>query len=881
MSTKKLDWTETARGFQHQAPASGSVVGGPLAGASCCLMRIAPLFFTLIALGTSQAIAEPPSAGEIFGHQVLPILETKCLKCHQGDKTKGGLDLSSLVGIMKGGENGAAIVAGSSRESLIYQQVSDQLMPPEGNAPLTYEELQTIVRWIDSSTFPNPDQLAKQAVDSVHDRAKSLWSFQRVVRPDLPSVSNESKIASPVDRFILQKLEANGATFADRADHSVLIRRLSFDLVGYPPSPEELKSASFEALVERLLDSPQYGERWGRHWLDVAGWSESALHLTDAMRPGFWRYRDWVITAFNNDMPYDQFVREQLAGDELIEWRSAEQLDDAMLSKLTATGFLRCTPDATDNQFITQEEKMYFAQQSAVEVATKSLLGLTLNCVRCHDHKYDPITQEEYYGLISVFQPAFDPAKWLPGTVDKYAPGPVRVLPIEGRAQREAFEARMLELRRKNEVNVHWKHVVLPAKYRDRYVREHLKELPSDFHQEAISKALAIDDEQRTTGQSLLISDAFRHFGMEPTELTKHYAEMAVELKDLAGESEKLSKQGLQIGEVLWALWDVSNQPSPTRLLVRGDYKNPSREIPPGVLRALDNPESPWIYPPIEEASSTTGRRRAFAEWVTRPDHPLTTRVMVNRIWQYHFGTGLVATPDDFGTRGAKPTHPELLDWLADEFVKSGWSVKHIHRLILNSTTWQQSSTPRLAPAAQLLYGFPTRRLEAEVIRDSMLRVSGLIDWEMGGPSVGTKKMEDGSYDVNAKDRERYRRSVYLSSRRTAVPTFMVLFDAPQMDTNWPVRHDSAVASQALAMMNHPFVLECSATFADRISKAAPTVEKQIAFAFEEAYSRSPSDDERELFSAYVSRQSDVDSPTAWRTVAHAILASNEFLYVD
>ncbi|MDQ3623930.1 MAG: DUF1549 domain-containing protein, partial [Verrucomicrobiota bacterium] len=342
-------------------------------------MKFAVLPFCFLLAGASagaQAAARP--AGEVFGHQVLPIFQQRCLKCHGEEKTKGGLDLTTLAGALKGGESGDALVPGKSRASLIYQQIVDKEMPPEGEEPITYEELQIIANWIDGSAFPDPATLKAEAGRfGARARARGLWSFQPPVRPALPEVKDAARVRSPVDRFTAAKLAASGRTLSPDADARTLIRRVYFNLVGLPPTPEEIEAFvndarpdAWERLVESLLASPHYGERWGRHWLDVAGWAESSLLISDAVRPGYWRYRDWVIRAFNDDKPYDQFVREQLAGDEMVDWRNADHFDQETIDKLTATGFLRCPPDGTDNQLITQEEKRFAAQQTAVEVAT-------------------------------------------------------------------------------------------------------------------------------------------------------------------------------------------------------------------------------------------------------------------------------------------------------------------------------------------------------------------------------------------------------------------------------------------------------------------------------------------------------------------------------
>ncbi|MDQ3622633.1 MAG: DUF1549 and DUF1553 domain-containing protein, partial [Verrucomicrobiota bacterium] len=522
---------------------------------------------------------------------------------------------------------------------------------------------------------------------------------------------------------------------------------------------------------------------------------------------------------------------------------------------------------------------------------------LTMNCTRCHDHKYDPVTQQEYYELIAMFQPAYDPQKWIPGMVNQFGAGPVRAIPIADRKGREEFQRRMEELGRQNAELSYQKENGIPNKYRDRYIREHLDEVPASFDHGLIEQALTREERQRGKEEKAAVFAVAKHFNLGPERLKKLFPQMIAEQKENQRQQKELAAKGTQVGEVIWALWDVSTNPTPARLLTRGEFKKPAHEVQPGILRALDRAGEPWQPPAPDPSRQTTGRRLAFADWVVHPDHPLTARVMVNRVWQYHFGTGLVATPDDFGTRGAKPSHPELLDWLALEFIESGWSIKHLHRLILNSTTYRQSgkvvndqwsvvtkdALTSGAPTSDALASdaFPRRRLEAEAIRDAMLHVSGLLDRTMFGESIPTEAGGDGSFDLPATHPGRRRRSVYLSTRRTQLPTFLTLFDAPSMDTNWPRRNDSAIAPQALALMNHGFVLECADAFAGRILESRKKTAERIDFAFRLAYGRPPQPDEQELFGTLLAKTGAGDERDAWRTIAHALLASSEFLYVD
>jgi len=660
--------------------------------------------------------------------------------------------------------------------------------------------------------------------------ASTHWSFQTVHRPAVPRFERaRPEIRNPVDAFVAASLGERSGLLRAEADRRTLIRRLYFDLTGLPPSVEEVTAfiadsdpKACEQLIERLLASPHYGERWGRHWLDVAGFAESSMFIGDVPRQGFWRYRDYVIRAFNSDKPFNQFIIEQLAGDELFNWRAAGEFTPEQIDQLAATGFLRCPPDATDNQAITQMDKRYIAQQSAVEVSMKALLGLTINCVRCHDHKFDPIKQEEYYRLVAVFQPAYDPDQWLPGIWSEANAGPLRAIPLLPGAERRGVMAE----------SCGW--------YDER---------------------VKLSKEKHPEGE-------------------KEKAGIKARLDELKARNKEVFK------DVIWAAFDTTTSPTPGRLLKRGNYENPGEVVEPGVIAVLDQPDRTARFDQ-SPGEWTSGRRLALARWLTHPSHPLVARVMVNRIWQYHFGAGIVATPDDFGARGARPASQALLDWLAAEFVESGWSVKHLHRLILNSATYRQKTVPGQGEDVESVgqgAGTPTpafapgpRRLEAGAIRDAMLEVSGQLDRRLFGASVPTERRSDGAFDIKQGHADRFRRTVYIHTRRTYVPTFLTLFDEPQMDTNWPKRSTSAIAQQALALMNDPFVLECANALACRVeAEGGNSFESRLHRAFALAYQRAPSAEE---VNALQSLTDGVENP--WPAICQALISASEFLFVD
>lgn len=759
---------------------------------------------------------------------------------------------------------------------------------------------------------------AEAVPSSTPHSLKGHWSFQPVRRPTVPDVSRLTPHASrnPIDAFVASELAEQGLSAVPEADRQTLIRRLSFDLIGLPPEPEEveqfiadLKSDAYETLVERFLASPHYGERWARHWLDVAGFAESSMFIGDAVRPGFWRYRDYVIRAFNADKPYNQFVTEQLAGDELFDWRSAHTFTPEQIDTLAATGFLRCPPDATDNQLITQFEKVYATQQAAMEVSMKALMGLTMNCVRCHSHKYDPISQDEYYKLIAIFQPAYDPENWLAGIWSAGNPGPIRAIPVLDRPGREEYERRTRNWQaERHNLNEQINGGLLRS-WRDRHMKARAEEIRDDAARAKLMSLLSKASAERTPDDEKFIDSQVEALGATQTALEKAYPGFAGALAAARTRIEAIRKENANLPPLIWATFDVSTNPSPARLLHRGDYEQPAHSVEPGVLRALGPSGDPFHVAKVPH-SRTSGGRLALARWLTNREHPLTARVMVNRLWQYHFGMGLVATPDDFGERGARPTHPELLDWLAAEFMDNGWSIKHIHRLILNSATWRQTSfiaatvrreadanlasddtTAAHASTGAAAAGFPSRRLEAEAIRDALLEVAGLLDRQLFGESLPTQRLPDGRTDISTNSTTRLRRSIYISTRRTTVPTLLTAFDAPSMDTNWPKRNDSVIPQQALALMNSSFALECSEHFARRVLReGGPIFEKRLGRAFALAYARQPEPDEVALFKKFgeshgnAAISSGGDKPLtleSWTAICHALLSSNEFLYVD
>jgi mono/diheme cytochrome c family protein len=806
---------------------------------------LTPAEFELIRRWIAEGASFSESAPvEVTQHQIVPLMLLRCAACHGGRRREADLDLRTKAGILKGGKSGPAAVPGKPEESLLIRRIHAEEMPPRrllvsvSVKPMESNELKMLEAWI-AAGMPEspvgPDVATAEPDVLVTDADRHFWSFQPVQPVALPSIRNpQSTIRNGIDAFILARLSEKGLSLSPEADRSTLIRRLSFDLVGLPPTPEEVarfvadpSPLAYEALVDRLLASPHYGERWGRHWLDVAGYADSeGAQNEDRVRPSMWRYRDYVVRAFNADKPYDRFLHEQIAGDELADYEHAPVITDEIYDNLVATGFLRTAPDRTFANITNFVPDRLEVIADEVQILSSSVLGLTMHCCRCHSHKFDPLPQRDYYRLTAALKDALDEHDWL-------GPEP-RQLNFVTAVERQAWEADCRQIDNR----------LAP-----------LKEQLAAASDEAAKKKLQ--------------------------------DEIAAIEKDRQPEPK------------IRALWSRGD-PSPTYVLKRGNYLTPGNEVGPGVPSVLTDGHTPFDVQPPWPGAKTTGRRLALARWLTQPDHPLTARVIVNRVWKHHFGVGIVATPGNFGKTGAPPTHPELLDWLAGEFVRGGWSIKSLHRLMVTSATYQQSSqvTPELAavdPENKLLSRMPLRRVEAEILRDSLLFVAGQLDESQFGPPVDVDVQGDGL--VTAKSTSRGgRRSVYVLHRRTKLPTILETFDSPQMGPNCLERGESIVAPQALHLLNNQTVHELAGHFADRIlAEAGADSNQQIVRAHQLAFGPAPADDElqiaRETLSqltqewrSALGQQPDAEAQAArcaLQNYCHAILNSAAFVYVD
>lgn len=680
-----------------------------------------------------------------FERSVAPILIGRCIACHGSDDPRGGLDLTNPQSLLNGSDSGVAIVANDPESSYLIERVTDHSMPPKDKGgPLTDDEITTLTAWVrDGADWPAGRVLSPFEFTTSKRAGFDWWSLQPVKRQDRPAVKQTDWLRTPIDAFVLHRLEEAGLHPADPAEKLALLRRACFDLTGLPPTPAQLEefladqsADAYDHLIDRLLASPHYGERWARHWLDVVRFSESDGFEEDQFRDHAWRYRDYVIDSFNADKPYTQFVREQIAGD-AIEPVTAEGM--------IATSFLVAGPWDFAQKVSKSETEILRAREAQMEelvgVVSQTFLGLTVNCARCHNHKFDPISQADYYRIKAVFD-----------GVD---------------------------------------HSVSS--------REH---------------------EQRPL--------------VPPTE------QRALATKP-AAERESLEKSAP------CAYWGVRVQPKPTYLFVRGNIDEPGEKILPGGLSTIQIPEFDLG---LTDDAPEAERRRRFADWLTDPRHPLTARVMVNRVWQYHFGQPLVENPSDFGFSGGRPSHPELLDWLASEFAANGYHLKSLHKLIMLSATYRQSSRFDAKVAEQdaynrLLWRFQPRRLEGEVVRDAMLAVTGQLDPQLGGPSFrpfNVTVFNTYFYHLLEEDRPEFRRrTIYRMNVNTGRDPLLDALDCPAPSLSAPSRRHTTTALQALALMNSPFVLRQASAFAGRlIMEVGSDPQRQIALAYRLAFGREP-----------------------------------------
>ncbi|HEY7159019.1 MAG TPA: PSD1 and planctomycete cytochrome C domain-containing protein [Gemmataceae bacterium] len=863
--------------------------------------RVAPALALLTVSAAAAPARGPAAKTPQFKTDVLPILAAHCLKCHGDKKLKAKLDLRTPAGMLKGGESGPALTPGSADKSLIFEMIHKGEMPPGKSGKLTAEQIALVKAWIDGGAPAASVNPVVEEGRKIAEQDRKFWAFQKPIRPPVPRVRNGERVRTPIDAFVLAKLEAKGLTLSPDAERGVLLRRVFFDLIGLPPSPQELEAFladtrpdAYERLVDRLLSSPHYGERWGRHWLDADGYADSIGGDNDPgqvfPREGMWRYRDYVIRALNDDKPFDHFLTEQLAGDEMDDWRSASVLTPQMREHLIATGFLRTTVDHTFEQELNRPFERYQVLHDTIENLTSNLLGLTVQCARCHDHKFDPIPQVEYYRLLAVLKPVYNPEKWIQPQN--------RHLDDVSAKEKEAINRHNDAIDRQvTELNQQI--AVVRQPYEKKLLEAKLAALPQAIRTDTVT-ALQTPSEKRNAVQKYLAEKLGPSLKVVPEEVARSLGENdRVKVAEWQRTIAGLKGQRQSFGKIQAAWEPDEGVAPPTYVFRRGNLLTRGAEVQPGVFAVLTDPQSPILIPSTQTGVKKSGRRTAWARWLTRPDHPLTARVFVNRVWQHYFGEGIVAASDNFGHLGARPTHPKLLDWLATEFVQGGWKIKALHRLIVTSTVYRQSSShlsgeDAIDPGNQLLGRMRLRRLESEAVRDAVLAVSGQLDRTLGGPPVPLEPRPDGMVVVPANGlptaTARWRRSLYLFARRNYNLTLLNVFDQPVMATNCTRRIHSAVPLQSLTLLNDAVMLEQADRFAARVAAVGDSEEKRIEAAFRLAFARKPTAKEvvsstallRKLRASYVGEKLPLDQAEikALARLCHMLLCANEFLYV-
>ncbi|MFO1022784.1 MAG: PSD1 and planctomycete cytochrome C domain-containing protein [Planctomycetales bacterium] len=797
------------------------------------------LLLSMILGGDPSLPGKEPTAEQVqfFETGVRPVLTEHCQSCHGEKKQWGGLRLDSREALIKGGDSGAVVVAGKPGKSRLIKAIRhddpDFKMPPKEK--LSERQIADLTKWVEmGAPYPAGTVVKSRTRDPNH------WSFLPPKERVVPTVKNESWSRTPIDRFVMQKLEAAGLSPAPGADKRTLIRRVTFDLTGLPPTPEEVdaflnddRADAYEQVIERLLTSQAYGERWGRHWLDVVRYADSNGLDENVAHGNAWRYRDYVVSAFNQDKPFDRFVREQLAGDLLTAKTEPERHE-----QLIATGLLLIGPKVLAE---VDEAKMRMdIVDEQIDTVGRVFLGMTLGCARCHDHKFDPIDTSDYYALAGIFKST--------RTMDKYtkiAEWHENMLPSDGAFAVKASYAAQLAGKK-----------LAVEKFLEQANQQVREKLPKD------AKA--------------------------PEKLETLYPEVVK--KELAKLQEELKTLEKNPPDLPAAMGATEDQVTEVAIHVRGNPNKLGDKVTRRIPVVFEKIHKPTF--PAKESG-----RRELAEWLTSETNPLTARVLVNRVWRWHFGKGLVRTTDNFGQLGEDPTHPELLDWLAQRCIKDGWSIKSLHRLILTSSVYRQGSgvTPESAakdPENRLWSWFPLQRLEAEEVRDALLAVSGQLDRKMGGSLLKVKNrgylFDHTSIDLT--DYSSRRRSLYLPVIRNNVYDVLQLLDFPDPAVPNGDRATTTVAPQALLMMNSELVMQSAEQLAKQVLADPGTDEQRISRVIAIAYGRETAAEECRANLELVSQVDKTLSAKeqdaakrklqAWTVMCHAILAANEFSYV-
>ncbi|MSO21662.1 MAG: DUF1553 domain-containing protein [Acidobacteria bacterium] len=767
-----------------------------------------------------------PPAAKIkveFSKDIQPLLAEACQSCHGGQQQLGGLRLDSRAAALAGGKSGAVIKPGNSADSKLIHLVAgiqkDQVMPMTGQR-LTAEQVGLLRAWIDQGIEWPTGPKTNQSTKSQH------WAFRPPQRPRIPRVKNRDWVKNPIDAFVFSKLESEGIKTSAETDRDTLIRRVSLDLTGLPPTPEEVSqfladscADAYERLVDHLLASPHYGEKWARQWLDLARYADSDGYEKDLVRPHAWRWRHWVIAALNRNMPFDQFTIEQIAGD---------LLPDAGIEQKVATGFNRNT--LTNREGGVDKEE-FRVEQVIDRVATVGTvwLGLTLGCARCHDHKYDPISQKEFYESYAFFNSSVEV------NLDAPLPGELGPYLLRKPEYDKKREALLTEYKVK-ELQEEW----------EKDLREIVAHPGTNDKAESNLRGLL---EVVDWGKEILLQDPKKRTPKQRKILTDHFVQAG--FKELSTRLATLEEEypGLTEAQTL----DENPSPPKSHVLIRGDFRRHGVEV---------QPRAPAVLPPLPPDAPPS--RLTLARWLVSENHPLTARVTVNRMWQEFFGQGLVLTSQDFGTRGDLPSHPELLDWLATEFVANGWNVKKMHKLIVQSAAYRQSSATRKDLESRdvdnrLLARQSRLRLPAELIRDSTLAVSGLLNPAIGGMSIRPPQPA-GIAELSFRGRpwkesegmDRYRRGLYIFFLRSIPYPQLATFDAPDSLSACSRRERSTTPLQALTLLNDPVFSEAARSLAVRVlQEKTGNVSEQLEHAFRLSLSRLPKPNEKNRLLKY------------------------------
>ena len=816
------------------------------------LVFVVLLFLVGVRSGAVEASDRKQS--DYFESKVRPLLAQRCFRCHGPKKQRGGLRLDQRSRVLAGGDSGPAVMAGKPDDSLLIQAINYRGLEMPPDRKLGQRDVEVLTHWVLSGAYWPKAAGAPEVVEvqsselTAEDRQH--WSFQSLQRPALPRVGDLSRVLNPIDLFVGQRLQKQGLRPAPLASARTLIRRLYFDLIGLPPAPEDVERfvASpavdrYERLVDELLARPQYGERWGRHWLDLVRYAQTNGYERDGEKPHAWRFRDYVVRSFNEDKGFDRFVQEQLAGDELA---------DLSRDTIIATGYYRLGvwDDEPDDKLVALWDEI----DDLVRTTGETFLGLTIGCARCHEHKFDPIPQEDYYRLAAFFRNVMpygtdqSATHWKTNPLAVFTP---LVSSSAGHQNRDVKKMEQLET-----------------------LRQQRREILADEENGDVAK------------------------------LNQQIATLETELQAGFDLALSVRESGPQVPQ--------------THVLVRGSPLVKGDEVQPAFLTVLGG-KRPQVPVPSETerplrhsllelgVQPTSGRRLTLARWITDAANPLTSRVLVNRLWHYHFGAGIVSTPSDFGRNGRPPSHPELLDWLATELLSGGWYLKRLHMQMVTSHTFRQSSrivnvkAVELDPGNRLLWRQNLRRLEAEAIRDAMLFVNGSLNLRLGGPAIYPQlstevlstQSRPGSGWGKSAVADRSRRSIYIYVKRTLTVPLMDSFDQPNPDKPDPGRATTTIAPQALILLNSRFSDVQSTRMAERLVRdVGAETSRQIEHAYLLALGRKPSQEEQEIGQAFVDRQrqgllrlsEESESTAAKKALARLcrlLMNLNEFVYVD